>query len=341
MSAAEYARCARVWWAWCVTRTRSPTLPASPACAATDATAELPFDVGHRALMRAVSPFETVGAEFGLDAMRRLTAHPRVVGVAELMSYPDVVAGHEVALAKARLGEERSLTVEGHAPGLTGAPLQAYLASGVGSDHEATRVEEGLDKLRSGAVLLVREGSVTRDLDALLPLVHESHGDRVAFVTDDRLPHDLLAEGAVDLLVRRAVAAGVNPAYVRCASLNVASHYRLPRRAPWRPATSPTSRSCPTLPRSPFHRSEGRKVVAVTATLARPCYRSDGGARRNGAQCGASRPDRKLLRLAAPGGSVRCVVLANSILTGQGGGADGGRRRRGCRPGTTCSSWPA
>src|SRR5690606_32591109 len=73
--------------------------------------------------------------------------------------------------------------------------------------------------------------SVTRNLDALLPLVDPRHGDRVGFVTDDRLPHDLLAEGGVDVLVRRAIAAGVNPAYaVRCASYNHARHYRLPRR---------------------------------------------------------------------------------------------------------------
>lgn len=196
------------------------------------ATDALPFDVWVTVPSCVPSsPFETAGAEFGLGAMERLLAHPRVVGVAELMSYPEVVAGEKVALAKARLGEERSLSVEGHAPGVTGADLQAYLASGVGSDHESTTLEEGREKLRAGAFLMIREGSVTRDLGALLPLVHERHGDRIGFVTDDRLPHDLLEEGGVDLLVRRAVQAGVNPAYaVRCASLNVARHYRLGRR---------------------------------------------------------------------------------------------------------------
>jgi hypothetical protein len=78
---------------------------------------------------------------------------------------------------------------------------------------------------------MVREGSVTRDLDALLPLVTPRHADRIGFVTDDRLPHDLLEEGAVDVLVRRAIAAGVDPVYaVRCASWNTARHYLLPRR---------------------------------------------------------------------------------------------------------------
>lgn len=288
-----------------------------------DATAELPFDVWVTVPSCVPSsPFETVGAEFGLDAMRRLTAHPRVVGVAELMSYPDVVAGHEVALAKARLGEERSLTVEGHAPGLTGAPLQAYLASGVGSDHEATRVEEGLDKLRSGAVLLVREGSVTRDLDALLPLVHESHGDRVAFVTDDRLPHDLLAEGAVDLLVRRAVAAGVNPAYaVRCASLNVASHYRLPRRGAVAAGYFADIAVVPDLAAfAPSTVLKEGKVVAVDGDVSPAVLPQRTEELDETVLNTVVLPDLTAgsLRLAAPGGSVRCVVaLPNSILTSQ------------------------
>ncbi len=197
-----------------------------------EATGALPFDVWVTVPSCVPSsPFETVGADFGLDAMERLMEHPRVVGVAELMSYPDVVAGHAGTLAKAYAGEQRGLPVEGHAPGLSGAPLQAYLASGVASDHEATVLSEGLAKLRSGAFLMVREGSVTRDLTALMPLVNERHGDRIGFVTDDRLPHDLLSEGAVELMVRRAIAAGVTPAYaVRCASYNIALHYRLPRR---------------------------------------------------------------------------------------------------------------
>lgn len=197
-----------------------------------EATDALPFDVWV-AVPSCVpsSPFETAGATFGLPEMRSLLGHPRVIGVAELMSYPEVISGDDETLAKAHLGDELNLPVEGHAPGLSGAELQAYAASGVGSDHESTTVEEAREKLRAGLFLMVREGSVTRDLNALMPLVDERHGERIGFVTDDRLPHDLLSEGALDLHVRRAVKAGVNPAYaVRCASLNTALHYRLPRR---------------------------------------------------------------------------------------------------------------
>jgi adenine deaminase len=192
----------------------------------------LPFDLWTTAPSCVPSTqLETAGAELGVDEIRDLLAHPRVVGVAELMSFPGVVDGEAAQLAKVAVAEGAGKSVEGHAPGLTGRDLQAYLAAGIGSDHECTRLAEGVEKLAAGAFVMIREGSVTRDLDTLLPLVTPRHADRVGFVTDDRLPHDLLDEGAVDVLVRRAIAGGVDPVYaVRCASWNTARHYRLPRR---------------------------------------------------------------------------------------------------------------
>ncbi len=177
------------------------------------------------------TPLETAGAALGLAEIAALLEHPEVVGVAEMMSFPAVVAGDDAELGKVALAEAARKTAEGHAPALSGRALQAYLASGIGSDHESTTLEEGREKLAAGVFLMVREGSVTRDLDALLPLVRPEHADRVGFVTDDRLPHDLLDEGGVDCLVRRAVQAGADPVYaVRCASYNVARHYGLARR---------------------------------------------------------------------------------------------------------------
>lgn len=177
------------------------------------------------------SPFETAGADFPLAAMERLLAHPYAVGVAELMSFPAVLAGEAGALAKAYLGDAHGLRVDGHAPALGGWGLQSYLASGVTSDHESTTAAEGLEKLRAGAFLMVREGSVTRDFAALLPLLSAGFADRIGFVTDDRLPHDLLSEGGVDLLVRRALDAGIAPGHAfRFGSFNLAQHFRLPRR---------------------------------------------------------------------------------------------------------------
>lgn len=174
---------------------------------------------------------ETAGATLGLAEIDRLLEHPAVVGVAEIMSFPAVIEGDEENLAKALLAEQHRKASEGHAPGVGGKLLQAYLAAGIGSDHESTTLEEGLEKLRAGTFLMVREGSVTRNLDALLPLVTLEHADRIGFVTDDRLPHDLLDEGGVDCLVRRAIGAGVDPVLaVRCGSYATARHYALPRR---------------------------------------------------------------------------------------------------------------
>lgn len=174
---------------------------------------------------------ETAGAELGVGEIDDLLADPWVVAVAELMSFPDVIAGDVAQLAKVAVAEAVRKPTEGHAPGLGGRGLQAYLAAGVGSDHESTALEEGREKVAAGAFLMIREGSVTRDLDALMPLVEPRHAERIGFVTDDRFPNDLLDEGGVDVLVRRALAAGADPVYaVRCASWNTALHYRLPRR---------------------------------------------------------------------------------------------------------------
>jgi adenine deaminase len=177
------------------------------------------------------TPLETSGAELNLRSIERVLQHPRVAGVAELMSFPAILAADPTELSKVLLAEEARKMPEGHAPTLMGRTLQAYLASGIGSDHESTVLQEGREKLESGCYLMIREGSVTRDLNALVSLLQPRYGDRVGLVTDDRLPHDLLEEGGVDFLVRKAIALGADPLYtVRAASLNTALHYRLNRR---------------------------------------------------------------------------------------------------------------
>lgn len=221
------------------------------------------------------TPLETSGATLGLAQIERLLDHPRVVGVAEIMSFPAVIAGEGDHLAKAMLAERTGTTAEGHAPAVSGRRLQAYLAAGIGSDHESTTLAEGAEKLGSGAFLMIREGSVTRNLDALLPLVNPRHADRIGFVTDDRLPHDLLDEGGVDFLVRRAILAGVEPTYaVRCATFNVARHYRLVRRGAIAPGYFADLAVVDDLERFGVHRvfkdgaevaREGRMTVAVDA----------------------------------------------------------------------------
>lgn len=177
------------------------------------------------------TPLETSGEVLGLSEIEDLLKEESVVGVAEIMSFPAIMTADEENVAKVLLAETYRKTPEGHAPAVTGKDLQAYLASGIASDHEATTLAEGQEKLDNGVFLMIREGSVTRNLEALLPLVNPKHGDRIGFVTDDRLPHDLLDEGGVDCLVRKAIRMGKDPIYsVRCASYNVARHYNLTRR---------------------------------------------------------------------------------------------------------------
>lgn len=174
---------------------------------------------------------ETSGACLGLGEIEHLLGHPSVVGVAELMSFPDILAASAFELEKVRLAEQYGKSPEGHAPTLMGQPLQAYLATGITSDHESTTLAEGRAKLEAGCFLMVREGSTTRNLEALVSLLSAAHGDRIGLVTDDRLPSDLLSEGGVDFLVRKAIALGADPLYaIRAASWNVARHYRLTRR---------------------------------------------------------------------------------------------------------------
>ncbi|TVQ37524.1 MAG: adenine deaminase [Spirochaetaceae bacterium] len=174
---------------------------------------------------------ETAGAVLGVDELARLLDNPAVIGVGELMSYPAVIAGDRATLAKAFLGDRHRKVVDGHCPGITGRALNAYFASGVGSDHESTELEEAREKLRAGAFLMIREGSATRNLAALLPLLTPATADRIGFVTDDRLPTDLLREGGVDDLVRKAITAGVAPELaIRAASWNTARYFGLARR---------------------------------------------------------------------------------------------------------------
>jgi adenine deaminase len=133
----------------------------------------------------------------------------RVLGLAEMMNFPGVISGSPVELEKLRL--EGAEHVDGHAPGVLGAELQAYAAAGIYSDHEALTVEEGRERLRAGMWLLIREASMARNLRALLPLVEEYGPWRIAFCTDDRDPEDIADSGHINGMAREAVAAGISP----------------------------------------------------------------------------------------------------------------------------------
>ncbi len=169
---------------------------------------------------------ETSGAQIGLEETRKLLAHHNVTGLGEMMNFPGVVRGDQAVLKKISASKRR--VIDGHAPGLTGKELNAYLSAGIMSDHECTTLEEGREKLRRGMHLMIREGSSERNLDALLPLVTDNTYKRCFFVVDDRSCSDLLREGDVDAVVRRAISRGLEPVRaLQMATINPAEYFRL------------------------------------------------------------------------------------------------------------------
>ncbi len=174
-----------------------------------EAAALLPFTFGICASSCVpASLFESSGAELDATDVRRLIDEHGAIGVAEVMNYPGVIGGDPEMLARiATAGWRR---VDGHAPGLGGAALDAYLAAGVESDHECTRLDEATEKRRKGMWVFIRQGSASQNLLELIPMVLAEGTDLVAFCTDDREPDTIARLGHVNDCVRLAVGAGVD-----------------------------------------------------------------------------------------------------------------------------------
>jgi len=174
------------------------------------------------------SRFENSGARLEANDLEPMFDDPRVVALAEMMNYPGVFLGDESVLAKVRLGLDRAV-VDGHCPGLSGAELGAYVASGVSSDHECTTAAEAIEKIGLGMQVFVREGSAARNVEALIPAINDANASRFCFCTDDRHPGDLHRQGHIDHVVRKAIGLGLDPVTaIAMASLHVADHYRQP-----------------------------------------------------------------------------------------------------------------
>ena len=172
------------------------------------------------------SHLETSGARLEAADLEPLFDDSRVVALAEVMNFPGVVNGDAGLLAKINLGLLRHV-VDGHSPGLRGKGLQAYAAAGITSDHECTTAEEAMERIRLGMRVFIREGSAARNLEAILPAVTRATQSRFSFCTDDRHPADLVNEGHIDHVVRKAVGLGLDPvAAIAMASLYTAQHYR-------------------------------------------------------------------------------------------------------------------
>ncbi|HUV46001.1 MAG TPA: adenine deaminase [Dehalococcoidia bacterium] len=169
---------------------------------------------------------ETSGAQIGTEKVKELLTSPNVIGLGEVMNFPGVLSGDEEVLSK--IIASQGSVIDGHAPGLKGKELNAYIAAGIFSDHECTMVEEGREKLKKGMYLMIREGSSEKNLDALLPLVTDNTYKRCFFVVDDRSCSDLLHEGDIDWVVRKAISKGLEPIRaLQMATINTAEHFRL------------------------------------------------------------------------------------------------------------------
>jgi adenine deaminase len=169
---------------------------------------------------------ETAGARLDAADLAAFRDHPRTLGLAEFMNYPGVIHRDPACLAKLEAFAGRH--VDGHAPLVRGRDLDAYLAAGVRTDHETTTAEEALEKLRKGMRVFVREGSVSKDLAALAPVLDERTSPFVAFCTDDRNPLDIAEHGHIDHMIRTAIRMGRPPlAVYRAASLSGADAFGL------------------------------------------------------------------------------------------------------------------
>ncbi len=176
----------------------------------------------------------TAGAYLEAKDIASLQNDRWVLGLGEMMNYPGVV--HEDQGVLDKIEAFRTRVLDGHAPGFSGKALNAYVAAGIGSDHECTTVAEAQEKLRLGMYILMREATNAHDLAHLLPLITPDNARRICFCTDDRHPGDILDQGSVDFLVRTAIRAGVDPVTaIRMATLNTAEWFRMYDRGGIRP----------------------------------------------------------------------------------------------------------
>jgi len=169
---------------------------------------------------------ETSGAVIGPKEIRHLLRLKQCIGLGEVMNYPGVLNNDDIVLENINLAHGK--VVDGHAPGLNGKDLNAYIGAGVLSDHESVLLKEARDKLQRGMHIMIREGSSEKNLDTLLPLVTDKTYQRCFFVVDDRNCADLLSDGDMDAVVRKAIRRGLDPIRaIQLATINTAEYFRL------------------------------------------------------------------------------------------------------------------
>lgn len=197
------------------------------------ATEDLPVDV--RFMIPScvpASPMDESGANLDYRDVDSFFDHPRVQGLAEMMNFPGIISGDGATVSKIVASQAHHKKIDGHAPGLKGHELNAYISAGVYSDHECADMEDAMAKLKLGQFIMIREGTAARNLEALMPLVQSPKlFDRCMFCTDDKHPSDLLEKGHIDYICREAVRMGADPIQtVQVACLHAARYFLLNNR---------------------------------------------------------------------------------------------------------------
>ncbi len=194
-----------------------------------ESTENLPFDFFF--MLPSCVPatqFEHSGATLDADDLRPFYKHPRVLGLAEVMNYPAVLDAETDMLTKISDALAHEKKIDGHCAGLTSKALNVYLSANIKTDHESSTAEEAKERLRRGMYLMIREGTVAKDLKQLIPVVNERNSRRCLFVTDDKHLDDLLEEGSIDHNVRMAISLGIPPiTAIQMASINAAECFGL------------------------------------------------------------------------------------------------------------------
>ena len=182
----------------------------------------LPVDV-HFMLPSCVPamPFDENGERLTWRDINAYFDHPRVLGLAEMMNYPGVIHGERSTIEKIVVSQAHHKKIDGHAPGLSGHALNAYMSAGVYSDHECDTFDNALEKLRKGQFIMIRDGTAAQNLEALIGLITPRYAHRCMFCTDDKHPADLLEKGHIDYIVRKAIRLGADPIQ----AIKVASHH--------------------------------------------------------------------------------------------------------------------
>lgn len=172
--------------------------------------------------------FEHAGATLHAEHLAPFFSHPRVLGLAEVMDYPSLLEGKQPMLAKLAAAMEANKLIDGHLAGLDETAVNVYRSANVHTDHECVTIDEAIARIQRGMYVLIREGSVAKDLNKLLPAVNTYNARRFLFCTDDKHIDELVTEGSIDHHIRLAIQAGMNPlTAIQMATLNAAECYRL------------------------------------------------------------------------------------------------------------------